>query len=309
MNLAKIVYLRLLFFIATFIAIPIGMPLPTAADTHDLICCGAEEVFVIAIAAPEVKKWSWLAKQSPSIPAGFHSRFRSTDDCKPYEGNLLLITSSSGGVALIDRTTNECRFLAESKNAHSASLLPAHQIAVASSTGGDQVQFFDQNDQPKPAAMVQSIPLLGAHGTVWDANRNCLWALGEKELLALVADADAKPQSRWSVLTRTTLPSNGGHDLSPQHDGEHLYVTTDTQVLLFHCDKLTFTVADGFGDHSKIKSVDRHPASDRIVFHQATEEHWWSDTIRFTGRPKLKLAGERLYKVRWDTPAPIPQFK
>ncbi len=306
MNFAKNTYLRLLSFIAALIAAPAGMPLLAFADTHDLIFCGSEEVFIIDIATPEVKKWSWLAKQSPSIPADFHSRFRSTDDCKPYEGNLLLITSSSGGVALIDRTTKEIRFLAESKNAHSASLLPAHQIAIASSTDGDEVQFFDRNDQQKPATMVQSIPLQGAHGTVWDTDRGCLWALGEKELLALVADTDTQPVSRWSVLTRTPLPSNGGHDLSPQRDGENLYVTTDTQVLLFHCDKLTFTVADGFGDQSKIKSVDRHAASDRIVFHQATAEHWWSDTIRFTDGEKLKLMGERLYKVRWDSPVPIP---
>ena len=306
MNYANNAYSKLWAFIAAFIMVLAGMPILAFADTHDLICCGADEVFVVAIATPEAKKWSWRAEQSSAIPASFHTRFRSTDDCKPYEGDLLLITASSGGVALIDRTTKECRFLAESKNAHSACLLPDRQIAVASSTGGDEVQFFDRNEQQKPVTVVQSIPLLGAHGTVWDAKRECLWALGQTELLALVADADAKPQSRWSVLTRTPLPSNGGHDLSPQCDGDQLYVTTDAHVLMFHCEKHTFAVADGFGDQSKIKSVDHNSASDRIVFHQATEEHWWSDTIRFTDGKKLKLTDERLYKVRWDSPTPTP---
>tara|TARA_R110002073_G_scaffold333469_1_gene521179 strand:- start:11415 stop:12335 length:921 start_codon:yes stop_codon:yes gene_type:complete len=291
---------------ATFIFAFALMPMTALADPHDLICCGAEEVFVIAPEMPKVKKWSWRAEQSPSIPANFRSRFRSTDDCKPYEDDLLLITSSSGGVALIDRTTKECHFLAEAKNAHSACLLPDRQLAVASSFGGDQVQFYDRDEKQKPASVVQAISLLGAHGTVWDPDRECLWALGEKELLALVADAEATPQKRWKVQSRTPLPNNGGHDLSPKHDGKQLFVTTDTQVLMFDCDKLTFDVAEGFGDQLKIKSVDRNSASGRIVFHQATSENWWSDTIRFTDAVPLKLADERLYKIRWDTATPAP---
>ncbi|MGB7324481.1 MAG: DUF6528 family protein [Rubripirellula sp.] len=277
-----------------------------ADNTHDLICCGGDEVFVIAIDDPTFKKWSWRSEQSPSIPKDLGKRFRSTDDCKPYEGGLVLITSSSGVVALIDRPSKACRFLAESRNAHSACLLPGRQIAVASSFGGDQIQFFDRDDVQQPATEVQSLALLGAHGLVWDTQRDCLWALGEKELLVLVADANAKSAVRWSVRSRTPLPSNGGHDLSPQHDAKHLYVTTDTQVLIFECDKLSFTVAEGFGDQAKVKSVDRHATSNRIVFHQATSENWWSDTIRFADAKPIQLGDQRLYKIRWDMPAKDP---
>ncbi|WP_253154822.1 DUF6528 family protein [Stieleria tagensis] len=293
-------------FAACIIALALT-PADAMADPHDLICCGAEQVFVTTLERPQEKKWVWQATQSPSIPSEFHKRFRTTDDCKPYEDELLLITSSSGGVALIDRSTKESQFFAVSKNAHSACLLPGRQLAVASSTGGDQVQFFNRDDNQKPAAVVQAIPLLGAHGTVWDAKRQCLWALGEKELLALVADTKSAAQERWTVRSRTPLPSNGGHDLSPNRDGKQLFVTTDTQVLKFDCDTLAFAVADGFGDQAKVKSVDRNVASDRIVFHQATAENWWSDTIRFTDGKKLKLADERLYKVRWDTPLRSPE--
>ncbi|TWU57666.1 DUF6528 family protein [Rubripirellula reticaptiva] len=292
-------------FLACFLAIA-TLSTTAFADTHDLICCGGDEVFVIAIEDPKVKKWSWHSKQSPSIPEDIRKRFRSTDDCKPCEGDLLLITSSSGAVALIDRSSKACKFLAESRNAHSACLLPGRQVAVASSFGGDQVQFFDRDEIQQPAMVVQSLVLLGAHGLVWDAQRDCLWALGEKELLALVADANAKPAVRWSVRSRTSLPSNGGHDLSPQHDAKHLYVTTDTQVLTFDCDELNFLVAEGFGDQEKVKSVDRHATSNRIVFHQATAEDWWSDTIRFTDAKPIQISDQRLYKIRWDMPTKDP---
>lgn len=294
------------------LVLKIALATTTSADTHDLIACGGDEVFVIGIDEPEVKKWSWHSQHSPSIPENFRVRFRSTDDCKPYEGDLLLITSSSGGVALIDRGSKACRFLAQSRNAHSACLLPGRQIAVASSFGGDQIQFFNRDDAEQPAGVVQSIALLGAHGTVWDRQRECLWALGEKELLALVADSNASENARWSLHSRTALPSNGGHDLSPLpglpplRRAKHLYVTTDTQVLIFDCDELDFTVAEGFGSQAKIKSVDHHPQSKRIVYHQATAENWWSDTIRFNNANPLQLSGERLYKIRWDMPKQDP---
>ena len=86
--------------------------------------------------------------------------------------------------------------------------------------------------------------MLGAHGTVWDSRRQCLWALGEKELLALVADSEIDSQERWTVKSRVPLPSDGGHDLSPYHDRRQLFVTTNTQVLIFDRDNFMFAVAD-----------------------------------------------------------------
>ncbi|QDT11109.1 DUF6528 family protein [Planctomycetes bacterium K23_9] len=274
-------------------------------DAAKIICCGAEKVFVVDPAKPSQDLWSWTASDSPSIPEAFRSRFRSTDDCKPYENDLMLITSSSRGVALIERTTKRCVFLAEVANAHSACLLPDHQIAVAASTSGDAVEFFSQNDSARPAVAVFKIPLRGAHGTVWDAAGTRLWALGTDELLEI------KPQGKaaspvWVVAERHPLPSSGGHDLSPAHDGKNLFVTTNTQVLQFDTTDKTFTVVAGFGSGKKIKSVDVHPISKRIVFHQALADEWWSHSIRFKDAPPITLADERLYKIRWDVPAKKP---
>ena len=277
-----------------------------AAPTANLICCGADEVFIIDPADPGRKIWSWRAKDSASIPESFRAKFRSTDECKPYAGDLLLVTSSSGGVALIQRATKKCLFLAESRNAHSACLLPQDQIAVASSYGGDKVEFYDRQAADKPAAAQQSIPLKGAHGTVWDAKRKCLWALGGDELLRLVANGRAAIDQRWSVAARHRLPTPGGHDLSPAGDGVRLLVTSNTQVLLFDRDEPSFQVHKQFGDAAKVKSITVHPRTKKIVYHQASKEHWWSDTIRFDQRDPIRLQGERLYKVRWDQPEELP---
>lgn len=276
-----------------------------------LVCCGAAEVFVFDVADPQAKLWSWTASDSPSIPESFHSKFLSTDDCKPYADELMLITSSSRGVALIRRETKRCIFLADVANAHSACLLPDQQLAVAASTSGDEIQFFnydDANEQDTLAAAVptQRIELLGAHGTVWDATRKRLWALGTEELLQIQYNRADKTTAAWSVAARYQLPSMGGHDLSPAHDDENLWVTTDTQVLRFNMDDQSFEVAEGFGDQKKVKSVDVHPLTKRIVYQQALPTEWWSHTVRFADAPAITLGKQRLYKVRWDAATPRP---
>lgn len=279
-----------------------------AAQAEALICCGADEVFLIDPARPAKKVWSWRASDSPRIPNAFHRQFHSTDDCKPYAGNLLLVTSSSDGVALLERETKRCRFLATSRNAHSACLLPRNHVVVAASYGGDEMQFFDLagSDGRRVATPVQRIPLKGAHGAVWDQKRNCLWALGGPELVRIDLDLDGARSNLWSVTERHALPSPGGHDLSPFHDRRRYYVTSDTQVLSFDTERRTWKHLEGFGTQLKVKSVDRHPATRQLVYHMGTKETWWSDTIRFPHRENIVLPGERLYKVRWDVPIAPP---
>lgn len=280
-------------------------------DLERLVCCGAAEVFVIDALDPQAKLWSWTASDSASIPEDFHRKFRSTDDCKPYAGGVMLITSSSRGVALIERDTKRCLFLADVANAHSACLLPKRQIAVAASTSGDEIQFFTYDDAGESASVAasiptQRIPLLGAHGTVWDATRERLWALGTNELLQLRHGGTDATSGVWSVVARHQLPSSGGHDLSPAHNDSHLWVTTDTQVLRFNMAEPSFEIAEGFGGHQKVKSVDVHPQTKRIVYQQALKTEWWSHTIRFADASPVTLENERLYKIRWDAPAPRP---
>src|SRR5688572_23941843 len=105
-------------------------PLPS-----DLIVCGADEVFILDLqgSAPE-KVWSWRAADRPELPEPFRKKFGSTDECKPVDGGRkILIASSGGAVALVERSSGKVLFYAAVPNAHSVELLPGNRAVAASS--------------------------------------------------------------------------------------------------------------------------------------------------------------------------------
>ena len=81
-----------------------GLVSPAQSDDQErLIICGRERVFVIpAKGNLKAVHWEWRSEDSKEIPKGMRGSFATTDECKPYEG-MILITSSSGGVALVER--------------------------------------------------------------------------------------------------------------------------------------------------------------------------------------------------------------
>lgn len=271
---------------------------------EQLIVCGGEEVFIIPadVTRPTEKDrlWRWRAADSPEIPADMRKKFRTTDECKPVKGDALLITSSSGGVALVRQRDKKCLFYTSATNAHSACLLPGRRVAVASSYGGNELLVFDLDHPGASEAPLARMQLYGAHGVVWDAQRERLWALGTKELL-LVDLRGRGTSTELTVDKRLDLPTPGGHDLSPCRDGRHLFVTTKSHVYQFDTKAGRFAPQPGLADQPRVKSVDQHSTTGRVVFHQATEEHWWSDSIRFLApSTTIQLPGERIYKVRWN---------
>lgn len=287
-----------------------SMGVPLLAEDR-LICCGAEEVFILDLTSPRdgIRDpiWSWKAEDSPEIPEAGKKSFASTDECKPF-GEFLLITSSSGGVALVRRSDKRCVFYTQAKNAHSACLLPGYRLAVASSFGGDQLLVYELAEPGRvtsgvalsPAEPVTTMALRGAHGAVWDEKRERLWALGSDELLLLQL-GDRKRQSKLRIDQRIPLPTAGGHDLSPSSDKQILFVTTNEHVYRFRKETAEFTLDPVLADQLKVKSVAENQQTGEIVYHQGTPENWWSDRIRFVGkRADIQLPGRRLYKIRWD---------
>ena len=271
-----------------------------------IICCGGEQVYILNLEDenPDIEHavWKWSAKDSLRIPAEFHKSFRSTDECKPLTDSIL-ITSSSGGVALIRRADKRCLFLAHAKNAHSACILPRNQIAVASSFGGVELLLYEiphADDKLKLSIPVASIPLPGAHGTVWDEKRNRLWALGN-EKLCLVEIRTMEDKTKLVIESEFVLPTRGGHDLSQMRDESKLFVTSNDHVYRFSKIDGSFKLDEEIGDQKRVKSATEHPVTGEIVYHMGTPEHWWSNSIRFPGkRSALRLPDQRLYKVRWD---------
>jgi hypothetical protein len=288
---------------APFLTAPHQDPPPEHPRESELIVCGWDEVFILALGragATHRKVWSWRAVDSPEIPDQMRSLFRTTDDCKPVDGGAaILISSSGGGVALVDRRTRRASFAAQVTNAHSIERLPAGRIAVAASVAkdgtGDRVVIFDASSG-KPLA---TDALRSGHGVVWDDDRRVLWALGGDVLRAYRVSA---PDGR-TTLERTfeaSLPTQGGHDLIAIPGSPCLFVSTSRRCYEFDRERRQFSPHDRLGDHADVKSYNVHPRTGRVVYVQAEPPNWWTEHLQFQ-RPdaRLQLAGERLYKARW----------
>ncbi len=106
-------------------------------------------MFALDISGDQPKKtWVWKATEHSGLPAAMLPKLRTADECKRLEGGTkILITSSSGGVALLERTTGKVLFYGSATNAHSADLLPRGRIAVVAShldnKPGDRLIVFD----------------------------------------------------------------------------------------------------------------------------------------------------------------------
>ncbi len=271
-----------------------------APDADELILCGDREVFILDRKAGGRKVWSWIAADRPEIPENVRKQFGTTDDCKPVDGgSRILITSSGGGVALVERATGRALFWASVRNAHSAEILPGNRVLAASSYGkdGNRLVLFDLASPGKELAVCE---LYGAHGAVWDPEARRVWTLGEKELHAYELKDWEAGTPALSLSLRMDLPDAGGHDLRPVPGTRRLVVTTGKGVWTFDRERRVFEPHEPLGNMEGIKSVDIHPRTGRTAFVKA-ETSWWSSRVSFL-KPEgeIRLPGERLYKARWN---------
>ena len=284
----------------TLIAAPLAARQSLAAGETELIVCGWDEVFILALgggAAPSHRKvWSWRAADSPEIPADMHALFRTTDDCKPVDGGRRVLISSSGGaVALVDRETRRASFHARVTNAHSIEMLPGGRIAAAASVStagtGNRLAIFDAATGKELA----SDELRSAHGAVWDEARGVLWALGGDVLRAYTVGP-----ARLDRTFEIALPDEGGHDLVAIPGGSRLFLSTVRRCFSFDRDRRQLSPHDVLGERANIKSYNVHPRTGRVVYIQAEGENWWAEHLHFL-RPDgtLRLPAEHLYKARW----------
>ena len=270
------------------------------SSAQSLLVCGWDEVFVLDISAAPRKVWSWKATDRPELPVPYRSQFRTTDECKPVAGNRVLITASSDGAALVERSTGRTIWWAECGNTHSAELLPGDRIVLACSVRegtGNRLAVFDARE---PARQIHSTELYSGHGAVWDASRSVLWALGENELRAYRLKDWDTTHPELTLDARYPLPDVGGHELGAVPDSPHLIVSTHAGVWRFHLDAHTFTPDPDLGTMHDVKSAAIDPKTGRLAFTQAETPEWWTSHIRFRHPDgDIHLAGEKMYKVRW----------
>lgn len=270
---------------------------------HQLIVCGADELYIIDLTGEAPKKvWSWRAANRPELPDAMRKKFQTIAECKPADnGARILITASSNGVAVIERSTGTVTFYATAMNAHSIELLPNHRVVVAASHAGnglgDRLSVYDLAHSDTELFHVDTP---WPHGVIWDAPRNLLWADSQVDVVgySLTDWTSATPRLTRSIEVK--LPDINGHDMLPVPGSPMLTLSAAEHTWLFNRDTRTFSKHPALGDYPGVKSVSVHPASQQIVWILSEGGNWWSDKLRFVNpEATVQLPGEKIYKARW----------
>lgn len=267
-----------------------------------LYACGDDQIREYEVQAAEaIEVWRWSAAEAKDLPASYRGKLLAhIDECKPVGGGReILVTSSTGGVVLLDRASGKVLFRAQAPMAHSAELLPNGLIAVALSIDpkGDRLQLYDRNRNETP---LFEVPLPSGHGVVWDNAQNRLLALSHDLLQSFAVTGD-RTAPALKELERWTLPGRrDGHDLSSLGDGRY-WVTTDDGVWLFNLQSGAFSPFEPLASSSRIKAVSL--LGERLAWVEV-EENWWAYGFHLANRDgnaavRVPVDDLHLYKVRW----------
>jgi WD40 repeat protein len=239
--------------------------------------------------------WSWDAHEAQDLPEPYRSRkFNSIDDCKAEDGGKeILLSSSSGAIAILNRQESKVLFYASVPNAHSVAKIPGNRLVAAASTAkdGNKIIMFDIRH---PEIPLFSDSLYSAHGLVWNQRTRSLFALGFDVLreYKLASFHNLKLVNSWKI------PGQGGHDLQLSPGGKSLLLTEHNGSWEFDLKAHRFGKISGFRDHPNTKSLGQHDSRQFMV--TIPEESWWTFHVTFFNPDrKMVFRGMRVYKARW----------
>lgn len=264
-----------------------------------VIVCGDDKIYIVSYPVlskdtiPEIL-WKWEAKFADDLPFEEHKRkFYSIDDCKcDFNKKEMLVSSSSGAIAIISIIDKKILFQADVPNAHSIEVLGNGKIAAAASTNpnGNKIMLFDRNSN----SPFFEDSLYSAHGLVWDGFRNSLFALGYDVLreYELMDTGDLlKEINSWEI------PGISGHDLQMGPDGSFLFLTEQTGAWKFSLKNHEFSKIDDFPDARNIKSINQNVEGQFI--YTVPEDSWWTYHVLFFNPVRsLSFPDIRVYKTR-----------
>lgn len=267
----------------------------------EVIICGDDQVIVIDYESSDTSNlnilWRWDASEAGDLPENFLEKMRSTDDCKPVDDNKkLLITSSSGGVVLVDRKTKQTLFYAHVPNAHSAEWLPNNRIVVALSTasGGNSIELYDMD---KPDVVLFKDSLYSGHGVVWIPETERLYALGYSELRKYSLRNWNTENPELHLENSWELPDPGGHDLISVSESR-LILTSHDGVWNFDITNEEFTPFAPLDSVQNVKSVNFDEITQRLIYTKG-EISWWTHHIYCRNPDKIITVPDiHVYKVR-----------
>ena len=269
--------------------------------SETLVACGEDKVLIVKHNPEDLDDhmitWEWKVTESTDLDQSFQEHMVPTDDCKPVLNNSkLLITSSGGGVVLLDIKRKKPLFYAHVPNAHSADLLPKGRIVVALSTavGGNAIELYDLSESDR---VLYRDSLYSGHGLVWMPKLKRLFALGHDELRAysLVDWSSNKPHLRKEKTWM--LPGESGHDLISVSD-DQLLLTTHEGAWSFKISTEEFTPFAPLEKVPDIKSIYFDDRNGRIIYTKG-ETSWWTHRIYALSPDKtIQIPDVKMYKVR-----------
>lgn len=228
--------------------------------------------------------------------------FKLPDEAKPQDGGKSILFVASQSFGEIDVATRRVKWYGKTDGCpHSIERLPDGRFAVACSWGM-KVVLVDVAGAPlDPEKQRQeAFKLEHAHGVAWDAARECLWAVGEKELVAF----DYRPEA-FELVRRATYPfpeydgkrePECGHDLQMLEDGRVLFTGGD--VFVFDPEKKTF---DRRTKGLDVKCWSVNGDGEEVLC--VPRERWWTDRLilKREGREHVygPFPGTKFYKARW----------
>lgn len=278
------------------------------AQPSAFYACGSNEVQKFASAGAGFQGvWRWRAEDhltaeelGRSVDGKTHA-FAKIDECKPDpDGRHIMVTASTGGVALLELPSGRVVFRDYIPMAHSIERLPDERLVVAASDNpeGDRLTVFELLTK-RPLLQV---PFASAHGVVWNAKRQRLYAIG-KTVLAVFALENwngAAPSLR--LEHSEALPGEQtGHDLA-EIDADHLLFSTRDSVWQIDLRDNAITPFAPLAGHRNIKSVSILPTNGRVLY-QEPEESWWAFKARLLSPAETIATPDiHLYKLRWAPP-------
>lgn len=271
-----------------------------ADKTDEIIACGDDQVIIFKHNRTSDSTvnvvWRWNVADAIDLPPEYQKYMIPTDECKSIEGNRILITSSGGGVALVDRESKKCIFYTYSPMAHSAELLPGNRIAVTLSTDpkGNSIELYDINKSEK---VIFKDSLFSGHGVVWMEAIERLFVLGYDELRSYSLEIWDSENPKLNLTEKWTLPDNGGHDLAYVSDSS-LILTTSNTVWKFNAVSEHFTPFELLMDVGNVKSVNYNEETGELIYTKG-EINWWTHNIYCKNPDKVyNVPDIKLYKVR-----------
>lgn len=258
--------------------------------------CGDTKILLIDYRNSTDIVWEWDARTAKDLPETFRTKlFDTVDDCKSiHNGQRILVSSSSGAIAIIEFPTGRIPFYTQVPNAHSIEMLPFNRLVAASSISeqGNKIMLFDISKADSRPVFTDTLE--SAHGVVWDTKRNSLYTLGYNNTREYkMPNAD-----NLSLKNQWTIEGIDGHDLQMVPDGDALFLTEHNGAWQFNLTNYHFQKIPDFPDSPNIKSLGQDASLQYI--YTIPEESCWTYHIHFYNPSRnISFPSMHIYKARW----------